>query len=148
MDPWALFLARPELCAEKAALLLALTATREEEDSFRVALEEHGQYRAAVTELGAKLASFREKLYSAALGTALAHGVITKTPEQVHALLHAAREAAGGLLPDSVLQADVAVKISVVRGGRWLAVAIFGDLAEHPAVDHKCAGLGVMHLPI
>lgn len=131
---------------EKAAMLLALTGTREEEDHLRRQLERGGHYKCAVTELGAKVNQFRDKVISSAVGASLNCAVISKTPYYIHALIHAVREATNGFIPPDSLSGDVAAKIAIVRDSQWIAVAMFGESADHAMADHKRAGLGVMHI--
>ena len=46
----------------------------------------------------------------------------------------------------SRLMRAYALKIAVVRGSGWLAVALFGKSALHYMTNHERAGLGVMHI--
>ncbi len=135
-----------KLSPARAAMLLALTTSREEEETLKQSLEANGHYKCAVTELGARLATFRERLLSAVTGAALNCGVVSKTPQHMHALSHAAHEALAGFLPESAVNGDVAAKIAVVRDSQWVAVALFGEWAEHPVCNHNRSGLGVMHI--
>lgn len=131
---------------ERAAMLLALSLSREEEEALKREFERNGHFKCAVTEVGAKLPLFREKIIPAVMGASLNCGVISKTPQHVHALIHATLEAVEGFTGSVLLSGDLAAKIGIVRDSQWIAVALFGESADHGLINHKRSGLGVMHI--
>lgn len=130
-----------------AAMLLALTRTMEDEEAAKQLLFAEG-YKYVVTEVGGKsaLTDFQEKTTKAVIGAALNSGIISKSPTNFHALLHATDEAKRGILVNVASSASLAVKIAIVRDASWIAVALYGESALHPVTNHERAGLGVMHL--
>jgi hut operon positive regulator len=129
-----------------AAMLLALTRTLKDEETAKRALTEAG-HKFVVTEVGGKTSydDFHEKVNRAVIGASLNSGIIEKTANDIHALIHATEEAKKGLVSVSS-SASLALKIAVVRGSGWLAVALFGKSALHYMTNHERAGLGVMHI--
>ena len=130
-----------------AAMLLAMTNTISDEQAIKDYLTQAG-YKAAVTELGGNTIQegFQVKLVKSVLGAVLNNNVIAKEPYEVHAVLHAAMEAKKGIVKDTSTSANIAVKISVVRKGDWIAVGIFGQSAVYHLTNHERSGLGVMHI--
>ena len=101
-----------------------------------------------VTEVGGKTSydDFHEKVNRAVIGASLNSGIIEKTANDIHALIHATEEAKKGILVSVSSSASLALKIAVVRDDGWLAVALFGKSALHYMTNHERAGLGVMHI--
>lgn len=130
-----------------AAMLLALTRTLKDEETAKRALTEAG-HKFVVTEVGGKTSydDFHEKVNRAVIGASLNSGIIEKTANDIHALIHATEEAKRGILFSVSSSASLALKIAVVRGSGWLAVALFGKSALHYMTNHERAGLGVMHI--
>ena len=132
-----------------AAMLLALTRTLKDEETAKRALTEVG-HKFVVTEVGGKTSydDFHEKVNRAVIGASLNSGIIEKTANDIHALIHATEEAKKGILVSVSSSASLALKIAVVRGSvaGWLAVALFGKSALHYMTNHERAGLGVMHI--
>jgi hut operon positive regulator len=130
-----------------AAMLLALTRTISDEETVKTMLADQG-LKYVVTEVGGNsaLSEFQGKVTKAVLGAALNTGIISKTPTNYHALLHATDEAKRGVMVNVASSASVAVKIAIVRDDQWVAVALFGESAIHPLTNHERAGLGIMHL--
>lgn len=130
-----------------AAMLLALTRTLKDEETAKRALTEAG-HKFVVTEVGGKTSydDFHEKVNRAVIGASLNSGIIEKTANDIHALIHATEEAKKGILVSLSSGASLALKIAVVRGSGWLAVALFGKSALHYMTNHERAGLGVMHI--
>ena len=130
-----------------AAMLLALTRTLKDEETAKRALTEAG-HKFVVTEVGGKTSydDFHEKVNRAVIGDSLNSGIIEKTANDIHALIHATEEAKKGILVSVSSSASLALKIAVVRGSGWLAVALFGKSALHYMTNHERAGLGVMHI--
>lgn len=130
-----------------AAMLLALTRTLKDEETAKRALTEAG-HKFVVTEVGGKTSydDFHEKVNRAVIGASLNSGIIEKTANDIHALIHATEEAKKGISVSVSSSASLALKIAVVRGSGWLAVALFGKSALHYMTNHERAGLGVMHI--
>ena len=130
-----------------AAMLLALTRTLKDEETAKRALTEAG-HKFVVTEVGGKTSydDFHEKVNRAVIGASLNSGIIEKTANDIHALIHATEEAKKGILVSVSSSASLALKIAGVRGSGWLAVALFGKAALHYMTNHERAGLGVMHI--
>lgn len=131
----------------RAAMLLALTRTMQDEDAVKKLLAPQG-FRFVVTEVGGTSANsdFQTKTTKAVIGACMNTGLVEKTPTNYHALLHATDEAKRGIMVNVASSTSVAVKIAVVRDKSWIAVALFGESALHPLTNHDRAGLGVMHL--
>ena len=120
-----------------AAMLLALTRTLKDEETAKRALTEAG-HKFVVTEVGGKTSydDFHEKVNRAVIGASLNSGIIEKTANDIHALIHATEEAKKGILVSVSSSASLALKIAVVRGSGWLAVALFGKSALHYMTNH------------
>ena len=43
-------------------------------------------------------------------------------------------------------EANLALKVSIVRSAGWIAVGIFGESAIHPMTSHERCGLGIMNI--
>lgn len=130
-----------------AAMLLALTRTMEDEESTKKLVAEQG-FRFVVTEVGGNsaMSEFQQKVTKAVLGAALNNNIISKTPTNYHALLHAVEEAKRSVMVNVTGSSSLAVKIAIVRDSSWVAVALFGESAIHPLTNHERAGIGIMHL--
>lgn len=130
-----------------AAMLLALTQTMGDEEFAKRMVLDQG-YRFVVTEVGGSSdrADFQAKVTKAVIGASLNTGLISKSPMNYHALLHATEEAKRGILVNVASSVSLAVKIAVVRDAHWIAVALFGESALHPMTNHQRAGMGIMHL--
>lgn len=130
-----------------AAMFLALTRTTEDEETVKEALAGKG-FKFVVTEVGGNLAfsEFQAKITKAVIGASLNTGLISKTPTNYHALLHATDEAKRCISVNVASSVSVAVKVAIVRDNAWIAVAMFGESALHPLTNHERAGLGIMHL--
>ncbi len=131
--------------AGKDALILALS-TREEE----IVLKE--QYKArkvkfCVTEVGGKSdSSFHGKLTNAVIGAVLNEELFQKTPQNLHALLHATEEAKMGVRINENASKNFSLKVAIVIDEGWVAVAIYGESSMHSLTSHERCGLGVMHI--
>jgi len=140
------FLRESEWSVGTAAMMLALTRTVRAEEDIKRILSEKG-FKLAVTEIGGKsFGEFQDKATRSILGACLNIGIISKTPYQAHALLHAAEEAKRGVLINVSSSTSIAIKVAIVRDKQWIAVAMFGESAIHPLTNHERAGLGIMHL--
>lgn len=130
-----------------AAMLLAMTRNLKDEETAKIACSGF-KHRFVVTEVGGKTSydDFHEKINRAVIGASLNSGIIEKTANDIHALVHATEEAKKGILVSVSSNASLALKIAVVRDDGWIAVAIFGKSALHYMTNHERAGLGVMHI--
>lgn len=133
--------------AGTAAMLLALTQSLFDEEAAKKLVSKNG-FKAVVTEVGGRTSfdDFNEKINRAVIGASLNSGIIQKTGNHIHALIHATEEAKKGILVSVSTSANLAVKISVARDENWIAVAVFGKSALHYMTNHDRAGLGVMHI--
>jgi len=131
---------------EWMAMQLAMSRTKEEEEALKRALRQVPGFRVAVTEAGGTDREIAEKLHHGVVGAALNNGVVSKRPEELHALLHATLEAERGMLVDIPRGVSLALKVGIAARDEWLAVAMFGQSALHVVTNHWRAGLGVMHL--
>lgn len=130
---------------ERAAMLLAWTSTREQEENIKEVLSRVPGLRFAVTEIGGINEDLRTRILPQVVGACLSRRVIDKRPLHIHALLHALMEAQRGLMTDAPLSGSMSLKIATAVRGSWIAVAIFGESAFHVMTNHRRAGLGVMH---
>ncbi len=130
-----------------AAMLLALTQTIYDEEKVKQIVAKNG-FKAVVTEVGGRTSfdDFNEKINRAVIGASLNSGIIQKTTNDIHALIHATEEAKKGILVSVSTSANLAMKIAVARDDTWIAVALFGKSALHYMTNHDRAGLGVMHI--
>lgn len=130
-----------------AAMLLALTQTIYDEKKVKQIVAKNG-FKAVVTEVGGRTSfdDFNEKINRAVIGASLNSGIIQKTTNDIHALIHATEEAKKGILVSVSTSANLAMKIAVARDDTWIAVALFGKSALHYMTNHDRAGLGVMHI--
>jgi len=137
---------RPSL--ERAAILLALSETREEEEELRNSFSNIFNIRCAVTGLGGTVANLRHtgKLTNSVMATAFNTGFIQKEARVIHAIIHATMEASNSVFTHTNSNASVALKIGLTTNFEWLAVAIYGRSSLHPLMEHVRVGLGVMHL--
>lgn len=129
----------------RAALLLASTVTKEEEELVKAKLGEIG-WRSVATEVGGVFGELPQKITRALVGAALNSGVIQKDQTEMHALMHAAFEALDSFIPSGLLEASIGAKIAIIRNKRWIAVSVMGDTAYHAVAHHERFGLGVMHI--
>ena len=127
-----------------AAMMLAITQTLYDEGKMKELVARAG-FKAVVTEVGGKISydDFNEKINRAVIGACLNSGIISKTSNEIHAVIHATEEAKKGIL---VSVSTSALKIAVARDEHWISVALFGKSALHYMTNHERAGLGVMHI--
>ncbi len=130
-----------------AVMLLAMTQTIYDEDMAKQLVAKKG-FKAVVTEVGGKTSfyDFNERINRAVIGACLNSGIIEKTSNDIHAVIHATEEAKKGLLVSVSTSASLAMKIAVARNEHWIAVALFGKSALHYMTNHERAGLGIMHI--
>ncbi len=130
-----------------AAMLLAITQTLYDEDCMKQLVARSG-FKAVVTEVGGKTSfyDFNEKVNRAVIGSCLNSGIIQKTSNDIHAVIHASEEAKKGILVSVSTSTSLALKIAIARDEHWVAVALFGKSALHYMTNHDRAGLGIMHI--
>lgn len=132
---------------ERAAIFLAMTATREKEEEFKQLLISQ-KLTCAVTEIGGTVATLQPtgKLTHSVLSAAFNTGVLKKDPKEIHAMIHAISEASNSIFVHSHSNASFALKIGMVTDRNWVAVAMFGRSSLHALSEHCRVGLGYMHL--
>lgn len=130
----------------KSALLLALANTREEESEIKTYLKTKYGYETFVIEIGGILKDINNRVVKSVLNAALNAGVIEKKTAHVHPLIHATVEAERGMMLQVPYESSFRMKVAVVVGQEWLAVAMFGESALHILSAHERVGLGVMHI--
>ena len=129
------------------AMRLALTRSIHEENELKKEYADNPNLQFVVTEVGGNTKKdFQEKVTRSVLGAALNAGLITKRPNEVHALFHATEEAKRGAIVNTSSDAHLAMKVAIVRTKFWIAVAFFGDSAIHPITSHERCGLGIMNI--
>lgn len=139
------FFIKEDDCLERAAILLSMTETEEEENRYINGYRELG-YSCVITGASGKDHEVKSKLVNATMGAALNEGIIEKGVKEAHALLHATEDACLGLKISSPLSQNLHLKIAIVRKGNWIAVSIYGDIAIHMITNHKTIGIGSMHI--
>ncbi len=128
------------------ALRLAMSQSLKEEEDVKAEVYRLG-LQFVVTEIGGNTKlDFQRKFIRSILGAGLNSGIISKVPNEYHALLHATEEAKKGLIISVVPEVNLAVKVSIVREDHWIAVGIFGESAIHPMTEHERCGLGIMNI--
>ena len=129
----------------KAAIILSLTDTREEEEELKEQYRSQG-LECTATGIGGDSQSISQKLNGAVTSACLSNNLVTKDKKEVHAVIHATQEAREGFFLNTPTGANVVLKAAVVKYNDWLAVAIYGYSAMHSITNHERAGLGIMHL--
>ena len=115
----------------RAAIRLALTASREEESGLKVELARDG-IRAAGVDYGGEYVTSIRRIVERAVVSAKREGVISDAHAEEGAVAGAAHEATQQLMPKA-LGLNVGGKIGVARGGEHIAVALY-------------VGIGLLHL--
>lgn len=133
---------------EKAALLLSLSETRENEEELKSLFANSFSIRCGVTEIGGTVSTLQHtgKLTNSVMSAAINTGVIQKEARNIHALMHATLEASNSIFIHTNSNASFALKIGLTTDNFWIAVAIFGRSSLHPLSEHCRVGLGYMHL--
>ncbi|CAK7009031.1 MAG: hypothetical protein DELT_00366 [Desulfovibrio sp.] len=129
----------------KIALLLAMT-DETEEVIIKEAIARRPGIRAAVTFVSGMTNKINATYAKSILNAAIAGEVIKKSPNQVHAVLHASLEAFQAMTPRTSVSTSIKTKVAIVTDERWVAVAAYGDSAFSAFTNHERGGLGVMHL--
>ena len=90
-------------------MLLASTTTPDSENELKRELLQNG-WRSVATEVGGLAGDLPQKITRALVGASLNAGVVEKTRNEMHALMHAAVEALEGFLTVGMLEASVGAK--------------------------------------
>jgi len=129
----------------KVAMLMAMSGD-DEEERFRKMLTA-GPIRIALTYVSGPLGSARTNFIKTLVASAQENGVINTSVGQIHAVVHAGLEAFHGVTPlVTAWECSVKFKVAIVQDGVWVAVAVYGRSAAHPATNHERLGFGLMHL--
>ncbi|HHY94563.1 MAG TPA: hut operon positive regulator HutP [Firmicutes bacterium] len=128
------------LSVARAAIRLALSASREEELELKRVFGEEG-IRAAAVDFGGEFYPSIAKAVERALVAAKREGVIRDTHLHLGAVAGATREAMAQLA-NRALGLNVGGKIGVAKGGEHLAVAVFSAVGLLHLDD---VGLGLAH---
>lgn len=123
----------------RAAISLAMTATREEETAMKAALCEGG-IRGAAVDYGGEFVQSVMRIVERAVIAAKREGVISDTHHEEGAVAGATREALSQVTTKA-LGLSVGGKIGVARGGEHVAVAVFFGIGlVH--LNEVCVGMG------
>lgn len=130
----------------KLALLLAMSSRDEEDKIKEIVAKEHQKINVGVTFLSGSVSTVMNNITRAAIGCSIQNKIIKGSPQEVHAIVHAALEAITGITNHVTIDASLKIKMSIVTDGLWVIVAVYGDSAIHPITNHERAGMGVMHI--
>lgn len=130
---------------QSVAVSLAMTTTIRTENNLKLLCEKHG-YKCVVTEIGGNQEEISKKLVASIIGAALNKKLIEKEKSNIHAVIHAAEEAGKGFFISSVMKANVAVKVAIVRKDEWISVAFSGYSAFYYSTNHRRVCVGTMHI--
>lgn len=123
----------------RAAIMLAMTANREEETALRAELNAKGVVSAAA-DFGGEFVSSVMKIVERAVVAAKREGVIGDTHHAEGAVAGAAREAVSQVA-NKAMGLSVGGKIGVARCGEHVAVAVFFAIGlVH--LNEVCIGMG------
>ena len=123
----------------RAAIQLAMTATRAEEMELKAALLQR-DIRGAAADYGGEFIHSVMKIIERAVVAAKREQVIGETHREEGAVAGAAREAVGQVT-DKALGLSVGGKIGIARAGEHVAVAVFfGVGLAH--LNEVCIGMG------
>ncbi|WP_164730898.1 HutP family protein [Anoxybacter fermentans] len=145
-EPKVNFFKNDKMQVGKAAMLLALTSNRQEEVEIKTYLKERYNYDTVVTEVGGVLRDIKGRVVKSVVSAAINAGILEKKSNHIHPLIHATLEAERGMMFDLPTQSSIVMKVAIVVGDKWLAVAMYGESAIHVLSNHERAGLGIMHL--
>lgn len=129
----------------RAAMLLAMSKTREQEETIKELVQSCGM-QCCVTEVGAVETDFKSQSVRNILGAVFASNLIKKNTPATHALLHAVVEAGRALFYNMPVITSLKMKWAIVKDSEWICVAAFGDCGMHTLTSHNRSGMGMMHL--
>lgn len=123
----------------RAAISLAMTASREEEAAFKAELSGIG-FRGAAVDYGGEFVVSVMRMIERAVVAAKREGVIGDTHHEEGAVAGAAREAIAQV-STKAMGLSVGGKIGVARSGEHIAVAVFFT-AGLVHLNEVCIGMG------
>lgn len=129
----------------KAAVFLSMIESKNKELFVKAYIEELG-LKVVITEVAGSGRDLKKKIINSCVGAALNIDVIDKEAHHVHGLIHAAQEAGRGLMLDMPLDANLHIKIAIVRSEHWIAVSMYGNSAYHILSNHSRLGLGYVNI--
>lgn len=123
----------------RAAIIMSMTRTREEERSCKAVFQEEG-IRTAAVDYGGEFVSSIMKILERTVVAARREGLIADTHLDEGAAMGAAREALAQVTTKA-LGLNVGGKIGIARAGEHIAVAVyFGVGLVH--LNEVCIGMG------
>ncbi|MDP3387239.1 MAG: HutP family protein [Eubacteriales bacterium] len=129
----------------KAAVFISMLESKNREIFVKEYIEELG-LKVVITEVAGSGRDLKKKIINSCVGAALNIDVIDKEAHHVHGLIHAAQEAGRGLMLDMPLDANLHIKIAIVRSEHWISVAMYGNSAYHILSNHSRLGLGYVNI--
>ncbi len=129
----------------KAAVFISMLENKNRELFVKEYIEELG-LRVVVTEVAGSGGDLKKKIINSCVGAALNIDVIGKEAHHVHGLIHAAQEAGRGMMLDMPLDANLHIRIAIVRSEHWIAVSMYGNSAYHILSNHSRLGLGYVNI--
>ncbi len=133
------------LTIEKVSILLAMTASREQEEELKRHFTQEG-YLCGVTEIAGVNDELRRRLLNAVVGASLNLGIVQRNSNEIHTLVHATLEAAQGLALNIPVVESFRLKAAISRKDGWICVAFFGVRAMHSLTNQQTVSMGVMHI--
>jgi hut operon positive regulator len=134
-----------EIDIAKAAVFISMIETKSKESFVRDYVEELG-YKVVITEVAGSGRELKKKIINSCVGAALNLDVIEKEAHHIHGLIHAAQEAGRGLMLDMPLDANLHIKVAIVRSDHWIAISMYGNSAYHILSNHSRLGLGYVNI--
>lgn len=134
-----------EIDIAKAAVFVSMLENKSKETFVKDCIEELG-FKVVITEVAGFGTDLKKKIINSCVGAALNLDVIDKEAHQIHGLIHAAQEAGRGLMLDMPLDANLHIKIAIVRSEHWVAISMFGNSAYHILSNHSRLGLGYVNI--
>ena len=131
--------------SQSAAICLALSNTISTEEFLKNLCVEKG-YKCVVTEFGGNRIHFSNKVIGYIIAACIDKNIIKKNATEIHAVVHAAEEAAKGFLATNSTILNIAMKIAVARDKTWISVAFAGYSALHHITNHRRVCTGTMHI--
>lgn len=130
----------------RAAITLAMTEDRDEEESCKKLLSAQG-YKVVATEVSGQLMEAQQKIIKNTVTAAVNTKLISNDRRQIHSINHAVLEAMQGVVTASnAPNPSLKLKIAVVTDNEWVAVGMFGYSALYFSTNQEKCGLGIMSL--
>lgn len=130
----------------RLALMAAMSDETEERELKKEINTDSTGYQLAITIITGLSSDVKKSFCKSIVGCSLQNEIISKSPTQVHAVLHASLDALTGVIHSVPAEASLKLKVGIVANNHWIAVAIYGDSAFYPITNHERCGLGVMNL--